>query len=124
MSLTQKCKKFFDLHEYQSKDLMRKYGIKVQKGEIALNAEDAKKVAAKLDPTGGLILKSQVHAGGRGKGHLTSGLKGGVKICKTPDEVKKYTEQMIGYNLITHQTPKEGLKVNAVLVHEGVDIVR
>jgi succinyl-CoA synthetase beta subunit len=65
-----------------------------------------------------------VHAGGRGKGHLTSGLKGGVKICKTPEEVSNFTKQMIGYNLITHQTVKEGLKVNAVLVHEGVDIKR
>ena len=57
-------------------------------------------------------------------GHLTSGLKGGVKILKTPEEVKNFTKQMIGYNLITHQTTKQGLKVNAVLVHEGVDIAR
>lgn len=93
-------------------------------GEIALNAADAGKVAAKLDPSGGLILKAQVHAGGRGKGTLSSGLKGGVKICKTPQEVESYTKQMIGYSLVTHQTPKDGLHVNAVLVHEGVDIVR
>jgi len=79
-------------------------------------------VAKTLDPTGGLILKSQVHAGGRGKGTLSSGLKGGVKICKTPEEVEGFAKQMIGYNLVTAQTPKEGLKVNAVLVHEGVDI--
>ena len=103
---------------------MRKFNIRVQKGAIALNPETAYQVATKLDPSGGLILKAQVHAGGRGKGHLTSGLKGGVKICKTPEEVKNYTKQMIGYNLITHQTVKEGLKVNAVLVHEGVDIDR
>ena len=115
-------KQFFDLHEYQSKDIMRKFGIRVQKGDIALTAAAAKEVAAKLDPTGGLILKSQVHAGGRGKGTLTSGLKGGVKICKTPEEVAGFTEKMIGYNLITPQTPKEGLTVNCVLVHEGVDI--
>jgi len=61
-------KRFFDLHEYQSKDIMRKFGVRVQKGEIALNPEEAYKVAQKLDPTGGLILKAQVHAGGRGKG--------------------------------------------------------
>ena len=61
-------KRFFDLHEYQSKDIMRKYGCRVQKGALALNAEEAKKIAEKLDPTGGLILKAQVHAGGRGKG--------------------------------------------------------
>jgi succinyl-CoA synthetase beta subunit len=61
-------KRFFDLHEYQSKDIMRKYGVRVQKGEIALNENEAFKIAQKLDPTGGLILKAQVHAGGRGKG--------------------------------------------------------
>ena len=62
-------KRFFDLHEYQAKDIMRKYGVRVQKGELAQTAEEAQKVAAKLDPTGGLILKAQVHAGGRGKGN-------------------------------------------------------
>lgn len=61
-------KRFFDLHEYQAKDVMRKFNIRVQKGEIALNPETAKTIAAKLDPSGGLILKAQVHAGGRGKG--------------------------------------------------------
>ena len=57
-------------------------------------------------------------------GHLTSGLKGGVQIIKTPEQVRDLTKQMIGYNLITHQTTKQGLKVNAVLIHEGVDIDR
>jgi succinyl-CoA synthetase beta subunit len=57
-------------------------------------------------------------------GYLTSGLKGGVKIVKTPQEIRDFTKQMIGYNLITHQTTKEGLKVSAVLIHEGVDIRR
>ena len=57
-------------------------------------------------------------------GHLTSGLKGGVKLCKTPAEIESFTQQMIGFNLITQQTRKEGLKVNAVLVHEAVDIDR
>ena len=88
---------------------MRKFNVRVQKGEIALDAETAGRVAATLDPTGGLILKAQVHAGGRGKGTLTSGLKGGVKICKTPMEVENFTKQMIGYNLTTPQTPKDGI---------------
>ncbi|KAL4439632.1 hypothetical protein ABPG74_004034 [Tetrahymena malaccensis] len=124
VQLQNTCKRFFDLHEYQSKEIMRKFGIRVQKGDIALTPQQARKVAEPLDPSGGLILKAQVHAGGRGKGHLTSGLKGGVKVLKTPEEVETYTKQMIGYNLITHQTPKAGLRVDAVLVHEGVDIVR
>lgn len=67
-SLTKLAKYFFDLHEYQSKDIMRKYKIRVQKGDIALDPETAFKVATTLDPSGGLILKAQVHAGGRGKG--------------------------------------------------------
>lgn len=67
-------------------------------------------------------MKAQVKAGGRGKGKLTSGLKGGVQICKTPEQIRDFTKQMIGYNLITHQTPADGLLVKSVLVHEGVDI--
>lgn len=66
--LTKTVKRFFDLHEYQSKDIMRKYGVLVQKGDIATTPEQAESVAKKLDPAGGLILKAQVHAGGRGKG--------------------------------------------------------
>lgn len=121
------------LHEYQSKDTMREYGITVQKGGIATTPEQAFEISKKLSPKGGLIVKAQVHAGGRGKGHLTSGLKGGVQICKTPEEVAKYTKEMIGYNLITKQTKAEGnfyyivligLPVKSVLIHEGVDIDR
>eukprot|EP01017_Pseudomicrothorax_dubius_P038090 TRINITY_DN5661_c0_g1_i1.p1 TRINITY_DN5661_c0_g1~~TRINITY_DN5661_c0_g1_i1.p1 ORF type:complete len:432 (+),score=153.63 TRINITY_DN5661_c0_g1_i1:116-1411(+) len=122
--LNHSSKRFFDLHEYQSKDIMRRFGLRVQRGDIALDGAQAARVSANLDPSGGLILKAQVHAGGRGKGHLTSGLKGGVQICKTPEEVERYTKQMIGYNLITHQTTKTGLPVKAVLIHEGVDIQR
>lgn len=103
---------------------MAKFGVTVQKGAIATTAEQAVEVAKKLDPSGGLILKSQVHAGGRGKGTLSSGLKGGVQVLKTPTEIGDFTKKMIGYNLVTHQTPKAGLKVNAVLIHEGVDIKR
>lgn len=120
--MTQYQRRFFDLHEFQSKYIMGKYGVNVQKGEIALNENEAAKIASGLSNKGGLILKAQVKAGGRGKGTLTSGLKGGVKICKTPEEIKNFTKQMIGYNLITHQTPPEGLLVKSVLVHEGVDI--
>jgi succinyl-CoA synthetase beta subunit len=87
---------------------MREYGITVQKGGIATSAEQAYDISKTLSAKGGLIVKAQVHAGGRGKGHLTSGLNGGVQICRTPEEVAKYTREMIGYNLITKQTKKEG----------------
>ena len=122
----------FHLHEYQSKMIMNDFGVTVQKGGIALSPEEAHNVSAPLSPKGGLIVKAQVHAGGRGKGHLTSGLKGGVQIAKTPEEVANYTKQMLGYNLTTKQTKPEGIEladrvglpVKAVLIHEGVDIER
>ena len=101
---------------------MGKYGVNVQRGALALNETEAAQIASGLSNKGGLILKAQVKAGGRGKGKLTSGLKGGVQICKTQQEIGEKTKQMIGYNLITHQTPPEGLLVKSVLVHEGVDI--
>ena len=115
-------RRFIDLHEFQSKYIMGKFGINVQRGQLAKTPEEAAQVASTLSNKGGLILKAQVKAGGRGKGKLTSGLQGGVKICKTPEEIAGFTKQMIGYNLITHQTPPEGLLVKTVLVHEGVDI--
>eukprot|EP00357_Protocruzia_adherens_P017509 CAMPEP_0115008226 /NCGR_PEP_ID=MMETSP0216-20121206/21765_1 /TAXON_ID=223996 /ORGANISM="Protocruzia adherens, Strain Boccale" /LENGTH=431 /DNA_ID=CAMNT_0002375551 /DNA_START=43 /DNA_END=1338 /DNA_ORIENTATION=- len=116
-------KRFFDLHEYESKVIMREAGLNVQKGDLASTPEEAFKVSNSLDMSGGLVLKSQVHAGGRGKGHLTSGMQGGVKLCDTAEQVQDLSSKMIGFNLITHQTTKEGLTVNQVLVHEAVDIV-
>lgn len=71
---------------------MRENGINVQKGEIAVTPIEAENIAKTLSNKGGLILKAQVQAGGRGKGKLTSGLQGGVKIVKTPEEIRKYTE--------------------------------
>ena len=115
-------RRFFDLHEFQSKFIMGQYGVNVQKGALASNAVDAERIATTLSNKGGLILKAQVKAGGRGKGTLTSGLKGGVQICKTPKDIGEKTAKMIGYNLMTIQTPPEGLLVKSVLVHEGVDI--
>uniref|UniRef100_A0A0G4F164 Succinate--CoA ligase [ADP-forming] subunit beta, mitochondrial n=1 Tax=Chromera velia CCMP2878 TaxID=1169474 RepID=A0A0G4F164_9ALVE len=119
-------RRFLNLHEYQSKALLGKFGLNVQKGAVAANATEARQVAERLKTEGAkdLILKSQILAGGRGKGTLSSGLKGGVKICATPDEVEGFAKQMVGYKLITHQTGPEGQNVNKVLVHEGVDIVK
>ncbi len=71
---------------------MGKYGINVQKGELAMTAEEAFKISKPMSAEGGLIVKAQVQAGGRGKGKLTSGLKGGVQICKTPEEVRDMTK--------------------------------
>eukprot|EP01066_Platyproteum_vivax_P010597 Platyproteum_vivax@DN4759_c0_g1_i1.p1 len=112
------------LHEYLSKELMHKYDINVQKGHPAMDSDEAYEVAKWLKEEGArdLIVKSQILAGGRGKGQLSSGLKGGVKVCQEPEQVKEMTEKMIGYNLVTHQTGPEGQPVAMVLVHEGVTI--
>lgn len=114
-----------NLHEYQSKSLMEKYNVTVQRGAVAASAEEAAKVAQNIkatNPGAELIVKAQIHAGGRGKGHFKGGLKGGVKICNTPEEVKKYASQMIGDVLVTKQTGEAGQPCNAVLVNEGITI--
>jgi len=94
--------RFFDLHEFHSKKLMGSYGINVQKGAIARSAEEALSVAQALDNSKGLVVKAQVQAGGRGKGHLTSGMKGGVHVVDSPEVIAEKTKGMIGFNLITH----------------------
>lgn len=105
-----------NVHEYQAKDLMRKFGIKVLKGEVAKTVEEAVKGAEKL---GGKIwvVKAQIHAGGRGKA-------GGVKLAKSLDEVKKYATDILHSTLVTHQTGPEGKKVNTLLIEEGCNIAK
>lgn len=76
------------------------------------------------DPKAELILKAQIHAGGRGKGHFKGGLKGGVQICKTAEEVRDYAKRMVGDVLVTHQTGPEGALVSKLLVNEGIVIER
>lgn len=112
--------KFFDLHEYEGKVLFRQNGARVENCALVKTTEEAVEQAKKL--SGKVVLKCQVHAGGRGKGHLTSGLKGGVQMCKSIEDVKKFSKQMLGYNLITIQTPKEGLPVKSLLVSEVIDV--
>ena len=105
-----------NIHEYQAKDLLRKFGVSVPRGGVAYTADEAIKVAEEL---GGpvWVVKSQIHAGGRGKA-------GGVKLAKSIDEVKKFSSEMIGMNLVTHQTGPEGKEVTRVYVEEGCDIKR
>ncbi|MDR0408396.1 MAG: ADP-forming succinate--CoA ligase subunit beta [Campylobacteraceae bacterium] len=103
-----------NIHEYQAKEILRKYGISTPKGEVAFNADEAVQNAKKL---GGSVwvVKAQIHAGGRGLG-------GGVKLAKSLDEVKSLTNQMIGSRLVTHQTTSEGKEVKKVYIEEGVNI--
>ncbi len=105
-----------NLHEYQGKLILKDFGVAVPLGYVANNANEAvdaaKKIAEKTG-TNTWAVKAQIHAGGRGKG-------GGVKIAKNIDEVKKYTDQIIGMQLVTHQTGPEGKKVNKVLIEQGI----
>ena len=105
-----------NLHEYQGKEILSGFGVRVQRGVVATTAEEAVKAAEKLTQDTGTqwyVVKSQIHAGGRGKG-------GGVKLAKNLDQVKEISSQIIGMNLVTPQTPKEGKKVHQVLIAEDV----
>ncbi len=103
-----------NIHEYQAKNLLRQFGIPVLSGEVANTPDEAKNIANKI---GGSVwaVKAQIHAGGRGKG-------GGVKIAKSTSEVYKLSKEILGMNLVTHQTSKEGKRVNHILIEAGVDI--
>jgi succinyl-CoA synthetase beta subunit len=105
-----------NLHEYQGKELLSSFGVRIQRGIVAQNADEAVAAAKKLTEetgTGWHVIKAQVHAGGRGKG-------GGVKLAKTLDDVKTIAGQIIGMDLVTPQTSAEGKRVHQVLVAEDV----
>ncbi len=104
------------IHEYQAKEILRKFNVAVPEGFVAFSVAEAVAAAKKL-PTDISVVKAQIHAGGRGKG-------GGVKIAKNATEVKKYADEILGMNLVTHQTGPEGKKVNKLLIEQGVDIDR
>jgi len=114
-----------NIHEYQGKDVLRKYGVAVLDGHIAWTPEEAEAAAAKL-PGPVYVVKSQIHAGGRGAGRFLDDPngKGGVRIAKSPAEVKAAAEAMIGHVLVTKQTGPLGRKVNRVYVEAGCDIAR
>ncbi len=105
-----------NLHEYQGKELLSKFGVNIQRGIVVNNlskAIDAGNKIAEMSSSNIFVVKAQIHAGGRGKG-------GGVKIAKSMDELKSICEKMIGMQLVTPQTSKEGKKVNKVLIAEDV----
>ncbi len=105
-----------NIHEYQAKEVLRRYGVATLKGGIAHSPDEATKVAQEM---GGSVwvVKAQIHAGGRGKG-------GGVKVAKSLAEVKDFTSKMLGMNLITHQTGPEGKKVQKVYIEQGCMIAK
>jgi succinyl-CoA synthetase beta subunit len=115
-----------NIHEYQAKELYRQYGIPTAKGFPAFNAEEAVKAARDL-PGPVYVVKAQIHAGGRGKGKFKeaeAGDKGGVRIAKSPDEVKAFAEQMLGKTLVTVQTGPAGRVVNRLYIEDGSEIER
>lgn len=109
-----------NIHEYQAKELFEKFGVPTPKGKVADTAEQAKAAAAEIGSN--IVVKAQVHAGGRGKGTFKNGFKGGVHLVQTPDEAADIAGKMIGQVLVTHQTGEEGKLVSKVMVADGVEI--
>lgn len=112
-----------NIHEYQAKDLLKKYDVAVPDGIAAMSVEEAVKAAENL-PGPLYVVKSQIHAGGRGAGHFKNNPegKGGVRLCKTTDEVRDAAEAMMGQVLVTKQTGDDGKEVQRLYVTDGVDI--
>ena len=102
------------IHEYQGKELLKKFGVPVPRGLVARTPEEAYQAAKELG-TDVVVVKAQIHAGGRGKG-------GGVKLAKSPDEARELAQQILGMKLVTHQTGPEGREVRVLLVEEGLPI--
>ncbi|NNG27184.1 MAG: ADP-forming succinate--CoA ligase subunit beta [Ignavibacteriaceae bacterium] len=105
------------IHEYQAKEILRKYNVPVPDGSVAFTGEEALKIAKEDLGGEAWVVKAQIHAGGRGKG-------GGVKVAKSLNEVSEFANQIIGMNLVTHQTGPEGREVKRLLIEEGINIDR
>jgi succinyl-CoA synthetase beta subunit len=107
------------LHEYQAKDILRDYDVPVPDGVVAETVDEAVAAAERFEEEGAslFVVKAQIHAGGRGKG-------GGVQLAESVEEVRQHADDILGMNLVTHQTGEEGQKVRKILVTEGVDIAQ
>jgi succinyl-CoA synthetase beta subunit len=112
-----------NIHEYQAKELLQKFGVATPPGKVASTPEEAELVARELGGSD-LVVKAQIHAGGRGKGTFTNGFKGGVHLCKSPKEARELATKMLGQTLVTHQTGPAGRVVNKVLVAKSAEIAR
>src|SRR5579859_2489120 len=112
-----------NIHEYQGKELLKQYGVAVLDGYVAWTPEEAAAAAAKL-PGPVYVVKSQIHAGGRGAGRFADDPngKGGVRLAKSADEVKAAADAMLGHTLVTKQTGPAGRSVHRVYVEAGCDI--
>jgi len=112
-----------NIHEYQAKELLQKFDVATTRGRVAATLDDVEQIARELGDVD-IVVKAQIHAGGRGKGAFKNGFKGGVHVRKTPAEVRDVAAKMLGEILVTHQTGPAGRTVNKVLVAESADIAR
>jgi succinyl-CoA synthetase beta subunit len=112
-----------NIHEYQAKELLQKFDVATTRGRVASTLDQAEQIARELGDVE-VVVKAQIHAGGRGKGTFKNGFKGGVHVRKTPAEVRDVAAMMLGQVLVTHQTGPAGRQVNKVLVAESADIAR
>jgi succinyl-CoA synthetase beta subunit len=112
-----------NIHEYQAKELLQKFDVATTRGRVASTLDQAEQIARELGDVE-VVVKAQIHAGGRGKGTFTNGFKGGVHVRETPAEVRDVAAMMLGQVLVTHQTGPAGRQVNKVLVAESADIAR
>ncbi len=115
-----------NLHEHQAKDILRRFGVPLSKGVVAFTADEAL-LAAKELPGPVYVVKTQIHAGGRGKGkfkELPADAKGGVRLAKSPEEVRAHAQDMLGHTLVTVQTGPAGRVVRRLFIEEGADIAK
>src|SRR5713101_1639026 len=112
-----------NIHEHQARELLQKFDVATTRGKVASTLEEAEQIARELGDVD-IVVKAQIHAGGRGKGTFKNGFKGGVHVRRTPTEVRELAAKMLGQILVTHQTGPAGRVVNRVLVAESAEIVR
>src|SRR6266487_3801697 len=123
-----------NIHEYQARELLQKFDVATTRGTSASTAEEVEQIASELEhvdlatgrvrPIGGLVVKAQIHAGGRGKGTFKNGFEGGVHLSKSSAHAREIASKMLGQTLVTHQTGSAGRVVNKVLVAESAEIAR
>ena len=112
-----------NIHEYQAKELLKRFDVATTRGKVASTLDEAEQIVRELGDVE-IVIKAQIHAGGRGKGVFKNGFKGGVHVLKTPEEIREVAAKMLGQVLVTHQTGPGGRAVNKVLVAESAEIAR
>ena len=112
-----------NIHEYQAKELLQRFDVATTRGKVVTTLDEAEQIARELGDVE-IVVKAQIHAGGRGKGVFKNGFKGGVHVLKTPEEIREVAAKMLGQVLVTHQTGPGGRAVNKVLVAQSAEIAR